>query len=704
MKKIRIVQVGVMLVVMLMSMGVASAQVIPSMRLNVGFTPNTQLTSIVADDRFVDMTINLTGNVQFWAVEMTCSVGGGTQLTFQDITFPEGQWGVENIDYIRIPTNANGQYQSGGTLSFTISRAGIDNTPLGISGASYSLPLASVRYQVANQNFNTTVTPFCFISRFLDRDGRIIANGIASSTPLRILVGYELAGNIKRQGATNHNNIEVQCTHYPTGFSNVAGTVYTTRTNFLGDFRFGGATSSTATNLLRDFGNYRCSFESFSNNTVNDEHFLDQSIEIDLQTPQYRIPPQVIRPGNFDRVSGDVNGIDLDDTLILTGNIGTFGAAFRPGDANGDTAINARDLAVVTSNFSLSQPIAPGNVIYGVGIDYDPRYSFPNSRAYYGNTIDGGTTRVNSFSNNREFWPQLSPDGTQIAFVRENTFTGRYDLVKTNTSNGFASAFSFPFGTSFSAFAPSWSPDGAQIAFICSEEDDSTGYLFNEGNICIVSAGSTFVQSVQVVATGAEIAPPAWLEADDGSYVLMYGRSNSTEIGYYDLDDGTTGVVNIDGDDVNEVDNPVVVNYLYDSTVYLAYRFSANGTGAPYIKMGTISYDGTGIFSGGVTGVVDNTTHEEYSTETTGVGYFDVASNLDILFYVDGRFGSNTNFQYLDNTNAAPPFGFNAASPIRPDGFVGMPEGFLFGGGLWNGDETRATLLHIQRATFDFVP
>jgi hypothetical protein len=732
---------GLLTLLLLLLIQPVAAQVVPSMNLYINWTPDEQLTSFDEDgslvieadeERFASAQIFINGNVQFWAVDISCRIGTGAELNLEDITFPEGTWGVAGTDYFVTPTGGGvggiatryNQPVGGGTLAFTLTRIGNTTTPVGTNGVNYTLPIANVRFQVENRTADALVATTCTVIRFLDRNGRQTMIGRqATFTNLYVRIGYTLKGMAVRQGATNHLNIRVTCTHVASGTPRVAYTLAT------GNFTFGGATLTSQTaNHLRDFGLYRCVYRSDlnQNNTVDgsDDQFLETVSYINLTTPKYQLMPLTVRSGDFDAS----NTIALADFNAITGAFGQLATlAFDDGDANGDRYINQNDLALVAGNVDLSDavdPLSAEHALYSLGTDYNTTRPFPNSRVQMGTPDSGAIARRFAASMTRDFWATLAPDGSEYAYVSQNTVTRVHSLNIGNMTTGAGVPFRLPVGFQYpESFAPSWSPDGGMLAWICTYNQVGAageplgGYQLNEGALCYANRGDLRANTVTIVDNSIDsIFPPAWLSypyQDGVGFAIIY--SDGGQLRYYDLTSNTSGLVN---DLPAGSDMPVVINH-WTGDSYLFYRFD---TGSSYelrvAKLelaNTYSVDTVGLTFGptpfGAAGNSGGPTDALHMIvdDTADVDYYDVSQFLDIMLYDDLAGFNTTNIYFAAAPTDATPdlstdFWTAAAEPHFVDGNVGNPTQDSLGFGEWDYVMTNPTFLHAHRVTFDWLP
>lgn len=707
----------------------------PEINVLANWTPSEQLTSIAGDDRFVDLQLYAQGNAQFWAAEIGCSIGRGDELEFVSINFPTNVWGTINNTMTIVPPGTdqgdgtftyptptdiyNGDGRGG--LEFTATRLGITTAPLGTNGQDYTILLATVRFRVLDLDRDSRVRTSCRTLNFLNRDGETAVRGRQTrSDDLEVLIGYTLEGTVLRQGARSHDNVEVTCTNVDT--ANVYGPVMSGRR---GEFEFGGARDKV--DALRDFGLYRCDFISMLDGANPDTAFLDTEIYFYLNTPSYTLLPIYLRAGDFEPNPGGNDLIDVLDVVEVTTNYGTSVAnAYDTGDANGDRNVDDSDLAIIAANAGLDasvNPLEAAHLVYGLGRDFDPDEAFPNSKLWWGTPGSGQTFALDSRSRTRDFWPNVSPNGLEAVYVTEDSRSGLHELAVIDMTSGRSSSYRTPRGWTDHILAPSFSPDGSRIAFICTEEGDlveQTGYLYNEGDICILNAGDTRFDTLVRLDVSSEIFPPAWMEYDaddttpevEAAYLIIYPGTDG-QLHYYDFLTELSGTVPVNGAGGNTLDLPVVQTYIRDLAgpdlyeTYLAYRFDDGGD--PYIKIGSIEYDPTTGFDGNVITTAHISFDGTGTPDTRGVDYFDVSPGLDVIMYYEYNYAiANTlapnQFHIFDHNDATPLTWQTSAVSFFVDSVVGNPVGNLNGSGIWQPGSNSATELHAHRMAFDYIP
>lgn len=678
----------------------------PRMTIYAIWTPGEQLTSVSGDTRFVTLETHVSGNIQFWAVNVICNIGNGQQLTpvdpatDADSTDPDqfvrwgAVWGTEDTDFVDFVT-----YNPAiGQINAVATRVGADQSPVGVNGVDSTDSLFTIRFRVNELPYNAQVAVNCFITEFLDRDGNIVLRGYQTWTPnLMIFTGYTLRGQAQRQGATNHLGIEVSCTNYPDGIGQPAGTTYTTTTDYFGNFRFNAQTTG---GNLRDFGMYICTFTSAFGGSP-DSYFLQREATLNLTTPEYFMLPVRMRPGDY----SDDGVIDSsNDIAVITSNWNTFQDYFTNGDANGNRGVEDNDLAIVAGNVGLADGAA-GHIVYSLGRDYSQQAPFPNSKVWWGTTESGGVTQMVRFTPHREFWARVSPDGTQIAFIGVDNRTGNYVLWKADTQYGrpFTSspAYNFP----WQLLAPSWSPDGDRLALVCSTKGTTSGYVVNEGYLCIQQADDRTGSTLNVVQVDGrrlkmKVFTPAWYNSN---VVIYAGHADDpvcpNTLCFYDMAQNHVGKVQGAGLPTPS-DMPDVT--WFNDEAYLTYRHVSGGPASATLNMALLDYDpDTQTFSGGLDVPAGSASTHAQVADSTGVDYYAVSPNLDILFYPLDALNFTMLSRGADLT-------WTMDKSYNVDAMIGNPNYLTedFGGDavLWDGDINKPTPLHAERMTFHWVP
>lgn len=687
-----------------------------SMTLTPVWRPGEQLTTLTADSdfRYVDVQLQVTGNVQFWAVNIGCALSPDvlTNYVYDEIGSPPDtgddvpmvtwgpDWGTNGTDFVPV-SSVPGQgfdYDSvSGTISLRATRLGAVPS-IGVNGAEYTLLLASLRLRVRDLGsvFTTRSASIkCNPIEFLDRDGRSVVKAKQAKTPdLIVRTGYTINGTALLQSANSHGGTVVTCTNLE------SSTPYVTGTDGNGNFSFGGSSQ-----LIREFGAYSCVF----NNPVS--KFLDTEVNLALNTPTFYLLPTILKTGNVATGAGSVNDIDDADVALFTSSWvpGAVGSPYSGLDVNGDSIVNEADLAIMAGNYNPSdRPYMDGShVLYGLATDYGG--DFPNSRAYWGDPFAGAVQLYENPKSDRIFWPNMSPDGNNVVYSRLINKTGQYVLYISPTAKPKGRQITPKKGYDDDALAPAWSPDGQRIAFICSWEDQSSGYQFDEGDLCIIDATGSHLQKI---ATQTKVYPPAWF---DNNVIVYAGTSDHPIAGcrnnlcFIDLVTNASGAVGSllgDGDDVADMPAFGVFQEGATKTSVLFYRFD-NGTTNSVVAR-TLAYS-SGSFTPGSALTV--------ATPSGGndIAYYNASPMLDVMYY-ESTVSNNIfrtidiffNVDFIDNGVA----GLSVAdwddevSQHAVDGFVGNPVTVSAGGLVgqpWNGS-VGGTLFHAQRATFDWVP
>ncbi|MBZ0298588.1 MAG: hypothetical protein K8J31_02555, partial [Anaerolineae bacterium] len=579
--------------------------------------------------------------------------------------------------------------------------------PLGVNGADYSLLLATIRLRVKDVGSvisTLSASVRCGPMDFLDRDGRVVVKGRQDRTAnLIVRSGYTISGQALLQSARSHAGITVKCKE-----AAVPGEEYTTTTDSRGNFSFGGRNV-----LIREFGKFDCVYASPLNSPQAE--FLDAHIDVNLNSPSYYLLPVILKGGNVATGGGTENDIDDTDLGVLTSGWapGTVAVAYDGLDVNGDRRIDEGDLAMLAANYKFDAVngspvnVDGSHVLYGLAVNYDS--TFPNSRTYWGDPEAGAVQLFEDPRSDRDFWPTMSPSGEKVAYSRLFTRGGQYVLYTSGTSRPRGSRLTPSRGYSDDQLAPSWSPDGQRIAFVCTSKGTSSGYEYNQGDICVIDAtGANLLK----IASSSKIFRPAWYDNN----VLIYGglathpdadcRKN---LCFVDLSTGSSGQVAAllgDGNDV--ADMPSFGSLFVDGNPQpvLFYRFN-DGTSTSIRAVPVTAYDGSSFTLGG-TQVVATPSTSGYS-----IDYYDVSPFLDVMYYEStissGVFSTIDTFydrKFNDDGTPALTDGWAAAVTHHIDGFVGniTVTGGFAPGTPWSGDASSATLFHAQRATFDWIP
>lgn len=717
----------------------------PVVTLETRWTPAEQLVSIPTDTRTVNLQMSATTDRQFWAMDISCVLNQAnvfvptsasqTMAWSQSWRGGNGAEGENHFDSTRDSdaVDVGVQYYDVATnrINASITRVGAANSPVGLNGTIYSEFLFSLELTVAEGLVGTnTIILTCDTISFLDRNGSPLGTATQNSlNNLTLRDGYAVNGTALRQGTTDATDVEVSCEHIDSGNTYVVETESTPIigrkgrvVGFIsGKFGFDKAFGSDV-NPLRDFGLYECTFTSKSGGT-EDSVYLQGTSFINLQTPNYTFQPITLRTGD----TNNDNAIDFSDFPLITANWQQIEPAFTNGDVNGDGIVNEVDLALTSGNVGLSDSpsgVVMDHVIYSVARDFNG--TFPNNRMVLGSVFSGDVTPM---SNDRAFWPQMSPDGSKIAYAGESSyFVDKRGRVTSSPRNAVATIVQKGIFVSNSeaiagaliaegtAFAPSWSPSGDQIAYICSWKDvlngneDLVGYNYNNGNLCVVGATGGTPQTIippGAMSTFAEVFPPAWYNE---TTIIYAGNEQHAicpdQLCYYDMLTNTHGKLDINGiNGTSEKANmPVVIRYS-DGLAYLFYRhFTISGLNIDSeIRMGTITYDsGTNSWVGsGIQTAINNPKLHEVVDNVDGVHYYDVSPMLDVMYYEFGEYQFH-NLYFMGGAD----FSWTEGEDHIVDGFIGYPTITEFNNQVWNGfDElTAGTDFHAYRATFDWIP
>lgn len=691
------------LVLMLLSLAVlpVMAQVRPDFTIITTWRPGEELVSDPGngDIRTVELEITVNGNVEFWAMNLSCNIGRGTELIpFEDadqmgpFTWWGNAWFDDGEAAFYPDDNFAGYADSRGTVELTATRVGNNTQPIGQNGVPTLTHLVTLNFKVADDTVitrNTNVRANCRVAEFLDRDGNVITRARqARGDNLNIISGYTITGQVLNQATRDHAGIDVTCVFQPTSPQEQT---YTTTTDRNGFFTIGGPSSP---HTVRDRGYYSCTYAN-QLPTTNDV-LLQLKSDFQMWAESYNILPFILPAGDVERTNTP-NQINIDD-------IGTVTSAtwdqrqnnpYTNGDANGDAIINEADLAIVAANNGFGDDGDPwwtSHTLYGLATDYES-VSPPNSKIRLGSPDAGATTEIGR-SRNFDFWPALAPDGKSIAHISVNPRTGVPELVITDATTGRSTSLTgrirnFP----FYPFAPSWSPDGQQIAFACSTPAD---YPYNRASVCVLNADDTNGTSLRVVDEHSKIYPPSWYNSD----ALLYAGDSMHPV----CPDGIC-FNHMDGAGIHELYS--VTDFVVDMP---SYQRGYGGTPPPdptdnfkFVARLNTTNGLTGLREVDVTiqwGDPFGITFNDATTipRTQDVDFYNLANDtgLRIMFYTRSH---PTMFQniYAD---------YDPQQDIEfwPDRDTGIHfvDGF-WGNPAWNGDPMSATDLHAYRATFDWV-
>lgn len=713
----------------------------PYATMNIRWTPEEQLVSITDDPRDVTLSMSVSTDRQFWAMDISCLVipadvfeaSSSVQTMLWDPSITEGASEIIGENHFDSTQDSDAgdtgiQYYDAATnrINATVTRVGASNQPIGMNGVNYTQTLFNLRLRIVeNLTGVANISLICDKISLLNRDGQSVGTpgtviNVNYENTLILRAGYVIRGSALRQATQFKQDIQVTCTNQASSNTYVTDTEYIIVRGrrgvivsvIAGLFTFENAFGSD-TEPLREFGLYKCVYMSNMDGD-DDPIFLQGVTYINLQTPEYTIQPVVLPAGDTD----SDNVIDASDFVAITTNWQSPVTAFENGDVNGDGMTNEVDLSITAGNVDLSDSpneVMLDHVLYSAARDYNGE--FPNNTMAMGGRLSG---QVNPLSNLRTFWPNVSPDGSRVAYFTKGFITirvgrrGSAQILQQGLSVSSLNTFASTMLIEGLNFAPSWSPSGGQIAYICTWETGSNnqgiiGYEYNNGNLCITSASGGATRTIippGAASTYAEIFPPAWYNE---STLVYAGNEDHPEcpdsLCYVDLITGAHEelVVNgIDGNN-NKANMPVIVRH-YNGEEFLFYRYFTDSTSE--LRMGTLDYDSAGNSwaSSAVQSLAvgNDELHELVDGTTGGVSYFDVSPMLDVMFY---KFG-DTQFTNLYFEDLSPGYEWNQSEKHIVDGFIGYPMTDLDTSTIWNGDELSGfgTDFHAYKATFDWIP
>jgi len=631
------------------------------------------------DFRYVDAEIYVTTTVPFWSAQVTCTVASTVLTSYNQTNASDDgdpgnfnppviwgpDWGIEGTEFAGVVENFN---VTTGARTITASRLG-NRGPMGSNGYAYTFLLATLRYRVKDLITATGASPLTCTGSFLNRNGGVvIAPTVTAPAPLSVIGGYTLSGVAQYQGRASQTGITVNCDYNGDNANSIPSPD-------LNDFAIVTSATGAWTRTTRAQGFYNCEYYGdlkvgvANTKAYEPERFLAGWAPIMLNSLSYTVLPVTLRGGNLSLAGNAatkdeyIDGMDLG--LLTAPSV--WNMTSGAGDINGDGKSNQADLSILASNWNYWETDDNSHVIYSMPRNYN---YFHQSGIWLGRRDAGEVTRLvaNTTPDSRDMWATLSPDGKQVAFVRDTVVNGNRTsaLYTAPIINGVAGTpvRVTPVGVWYQAFAPSWSPDGTRLAFVCSWFEDgftnngvASGFLANMGDLCVIDAtGRNYRQIRSDVKT--KIYPPAWFSNTE----LVYGGSapqagNQTNLNslcadtlcYANLTTNEARMFDVSGDATSGGTGPLKIA---DMPVIpfgdnmLLYRFYDSNSGTHVIRWSRIDYinpnDPIDLF-GTVTAnhlhqnvVYDtdpNTVDVQAAPLSTDIGYFNVkTTNIGIIY------------------------------------------------------------------------
>ena len=182
------------------------------------------------------------------------------------------------------------------------------------------------------------------------------------------------------------------------------------------------------------------------------------------------------------------------------------------------------ELRAIPEGAPLKKPLSPGNALPalspdGTRIAYVAQQSgLGKSAAITVSALDGTSGRRLTQDEKFNTHPAWSPDGTRIAYIAD----GRLTVMRADGTNARVLA---PFVEVVNA-APEWSPDGRRIAFVGIDNDPT-----HPNAVYTVRPDGT-----ELTKLGATVSVPSW--SPDGSRIAFLMPEESGEVSLYTLDSG----------------------------------------------------------------------------------------------------------------------------------------------------------------------
>ncbi|MBN1681071.1 MAG: hypothetical protein JW966_12360, partial [Anaerolineae bacterium] len=378
------------------------------------------------DYRYVSAELYVTTTVEFWAMDMACTVDSRYLTSYvwddtnatgdwgddqQPIWWNDSVWNGNNGSYVAYePAPTFNALANTMTVKATVSREGNQANAIGRNGQQTTLQLGALTFLVTE---TAGQSPLNCSFTFLDRDGNAVLrrSGYTAPPPLTTTEGFIVEGHATHQVHTRTNGIGVTCQ-----VDGDPGTQETTTTDRNGYYKLPP---------IREEGHLDCWYEG--NVTVpNADLYITRDINMSMSDRHsYYFLPVELLSGNLDNVNecGALGWYHqcVDDWDIQ--KVTTNWELNNNGDANGDGLTNKADLAIVAGNYYIHETWSVNHALYSLARSFTD--TAMDNRVWVGDNNSGPVSQlVPPGRGTRDFWATMSPDGRTVAFVRASTPRG----------------------------------------------------------------------------------------------------------------------------------------------------------------------------------------------------------------------------------------------------------------------------------------